>query len=138
MGLAVGCRRSVIEHVCGTAFPLVDALLENMVFFPEFLGGFLSFHEIQVRINFLVHFVSPFVTFSLNANTRLYRQLQVCVKLKRTPARPPGPQNQSRDRTSLFRPQIRSLYASAVLSEEKPPARAILTSIILCQRSLSS
>ena len=55
MGLAVGCRRSVVEGI-GLAFlAAVHALLEDMVFIPELFNLFLTTDEIQVGGYFLVH-----------------------------------------------------------------------------------
>ena len=58
--LSVRCRRPVKEHIGRTVFALVDALLENVIFFPEFGGFFLPLNKIQVCFYFLIHAFGSF------------------------------------------------------------------------------
>ena len=55
MRFSVCCRRSVVENVLGTSLSLFDTLLEDVVFFPEFLDLFLAADKIHIRGYFLVH-----------------------------------------------------------------------------------
>ena len=55
VGFAVGCRRSVIKGIFRRFFPGINTLFENILFFPEFLNVFFSFHKIHIRRNFVVH-----------------------------------------------------------------------------------
>ena len=48
VGLAVGCGRSVVEYVGGAFCPGLNALLKNVVVFPEFLYLFFPVHKVQV------------------------------------------------------------------------------------------
>ena len=52
MGLAVGCGRAIIEHICGMAFSAFDALLKDVLVLPKLLHFFFSLHEIQIRRDF--------------------------------------------------------------------------------------
>ena len=55
VGLAVGRRRAVVEHIDLIALTLLHTLLKDVVFLPELLRGLLPVHKVQVRRNFLVH-----------------------------------------------------------------------------------
>ena len=48
VGLPIGCRRTVVEHVEVTAFPLLHALLEDVVLLPELLDSLLTVDKIQI------------------------------------------------------------------------------------------
>ena len=48
VGLAVGCRRPVVEGVGLTLFAVLHTLFKNLIVFPEFLDLFLAVDEIQV------------------------------------------------------------------------------------------
>ena len=54
MRLAVGRRRTVVEHVGVAALPVLDALLEDMLAVPELLNLFLALHKLQVCGDFPV------------------------------------------------------------------------------------
>ena len=55
MGFAVCRGRSVIKSIRRTLFTAVHTFFKDMVFFPELFNFLFTIHEIQVRINFLVH-----------------------------------------------------------------------------------
>ena len=54
MGLAVCGRRSVIKGIGRTAFSDLQALLKNLVLFPEFLDFLFPAHKIQVGVHFFI------------------------------------------------------------------------------------
>ena len=55
MRLAVCGGRSVIERKLFAVLGLFQRFLENAIFFPEFQHFLFSFHEVHIRIDFLVH-----------------------------------------------------------------------------------
>ena len=73
--LAVCRRRSVIEHIGRTPFPLLYAFFKDMVFFPEFLGFCFPIHKIQVGIYFLIHESVPLLSLIV----RLFLPYHVCT-----------------------------------------------------------
>ena len=52
---SVSGRRSVVEGVGLTFFTVVDTLLKDVVFFPEFFHFFLAFHKIHTCEDFVIH-----------------------------------------------------------------------------------
>ena len=48
MGLSVGCRRSVVEHVGLSLTAAVDALFKDLLVLPEFLHLLFSVHKVQI------------------------------------------------------------------------------------------
>ena len=55
MRFSVGGRRTVIKCVGFSLFSVINALLENIVIFPEFFNFFFSRYKIQVCRNFVIH-----------------------------------------------------------------------------------
>ena len=70
VGLAVGGRRSVIEHIQGPAFALLDALLKDVIVFPELHGRVLAVHEVQVRIYLFVHSLASFLVSFMSKRSK--------------------------------------------------------------------
>ena len=59
MRLAVCGWRAIIKGISRTAFSCFHALLENIVFAPEFFCFFFAVYEIQIRGYFLIHLRFP-------------------------------------------------------------------------------
>ncbi len=59
MRLAVCGWRAIIKCISRTAFSCFHALLENVIFTPEFFCFFFTFYEIQIRGYFLIHLRFP-------------------------------------------------------------------------------
>ncbi len=64
VGLAVGSRRSIIEHVNRMTFILLDTLLKDPVVVPELDGVLFPLNEIQVRVDFFIHLYLLHAPFS--------------------------------------------------------------------------
>ncbi len=54
MRLAISCWWAIVKRERITAFTLINCFLRDIVCFPEFADFLLAFHEIQVRIYFLI------------------------------------------------------------------------------------
>ena len=55
MRLSVGCRRSVIEHICRSILSVFDTLLKNMVFTPKLFNFSFSLYKLQICRYLFIH-----------------------------------------------------------------------------------
>ena len=58
MRLAVGSRRAIIKGKGITALTVGDTLVSNIIFLPKLQNFGFSIHEVQIRIDFVVHCLS--------------------------------------------------------------------------------
>ena len=84
MRFSVRSRRSVIESIGFSFFPVLHTLFKNVIFFPEFFGFLFPVNKLQVCRYFFVlgHGNTPFKKFSLDVSTSQDAQkfgLEVCL-----------------------------------------------------------
>ena len=56
--LAIGSRRAIIKGKGITALTVTDTLVSNIIFLPKLQNFGFSSHEVQIRIDFVVHSLS--------------------------------------------------------------------------------
>jgi hypothetical protein len=66
MGLAVSRRRTIVESEGIAALTLINSLLGNALFFPEFLYFLLTGDEVKIGINFAIQKNPPKNILSLH------------------------------------------------------------------------
>ena len=60
MWFSVCSRRTIIERIGFSLLSLLHTFFEDIIICPEFFRIFFSFYEIHIRIDFLIHCVTPF------------------------------------------------------------------------------
>ena len=58
MRLAIGSRRAIVKGKGITALTVTDTLVSNIIFLPKLQNFGFSIHEVQIRIDFVVHSLS--------------------------------------------------------------------------------
>ena len=60
MWFSVCSRRTIIERIGFSLLSLLHTFFKDIIICPEFFRIFFSFYEIHIRIDFLIHRVTPF------------------------------------------------------------------------------